>query len=122
MAKVTKAPPSRRPLREVMRSPYTMGPGSHEPADGLHDLRGCPPTLLVRGAVVALRRRPRVAEHRARVRRPSCRLGTYRRPRGSRRRSRRGAELPRAGRLVLALRSLARLPRGRARGPPWGAG
>src|SRR5438445_12045651 len=118
MAKVTNAPPSRRPRREVMRGPYTMGPGSHEPADGLHDLRGRPAPLLVRGTVVALRRRPRVAEHRSRVHRPPCGIRTRRRPRGPRRRSRRDPELSRPVPVVLALRTLARLARPRARRPP----
>ena len=46
MAKVTKAPPSKSPPRpEVMRCPYTMGPGSHDATDGLHGLRRRPPAL-----------------------------------------------------------------------------
>src|SRR5262245_21181086 len=108
MANVTKAPASRSPPpRLVTRGPYTMGPETHDPADGVHDLRRCLSPLLVRLAVVALRRQPRVAEHRPRVRRPPRGVGARGGPRGPRRRPRRDRRLSRAGRLVQPLRALA---------------
>ena len=91
----------------------------HEPTDRLHELRRRPPSLLGGRALGAVRRRPDVAQHRARVRGPPRRHRPRGRARRPRRRPGRGHHLPRAVRVVVALRPLASRPAASRRATAW---